>query len=97
MLDPTVKDRAHPQLVGACTTIPTHNLVFELFVTSVHMLFQPYSSPFFHKMFFALVILIFLSFAQAEVDRQANISGNQDSPEGGFDGMLQSVVCTDVS
>lgn len=24
------------------------------------------------------------------------ISGNQDSPEGGFDGFLQSIVCTDV-
>ncbi|XP_064392568.1 integrin beta-1-like isoform X1 [Halichondria panicea] len=35
-------------------------------------------------------------FFGAEVDRQANISGNQDSTEGGFDGMLQSVVCTDL-
>ncbi len=49
------------------------------------------------RTFYGIIILIFLSFAQAEVDRQANISGNQDSPEGGFDGMLQSVVCTDVS
>ena len=25
------------------------------------------------------------------------ISGNLDSPEGGFDGFLQSIVCQDVS
>ena len=24
------------------------------------------------------------------------ISGNQDFPEGGFDGLLQSIVCTEV-
>ena len=24
------------------------------------------------------------------------ISGNQDAPEGGFDGFLQAIVCTDL-
>ena len=29
--------------------------------------------------------------------QQQRISGNQDSPEGGFDGFLQSLLCTEVS
>ena len=37
-----------------------------------------------------------LSSSQALVQAQ-NISGNQDIPEGGFDGFLQSILCTDVS
>ena len=37
-----------------------------------------------------------MSCVQAQIDRVA-ISGGQDTPEGGFDGMLQSIVCTDVS
>ncbi len=42
-----------PQLGPCKDTIhwPAHNLVCELFVVSVHMLFQPYSSPFFSKCF----------------------------------------------
>ena len=28
--------------------------------------------------------------------QEQRISGNQDSPEGGFDGFLQSIVCTDL-
>ncbi len=45
-------ERVHPQLVREhAKTIPTHNLVFELFVTSVRMLFQPYSFPFFAELY----------------------------------------------
>ena len=33
---------------------------------------------------------------QDMVEKQV-ISGNLDFPEGGFDGFLQSIVCTDVS
>ena len=32
---------------------------------------------------------------QDKVNEQT-ISGNQDFPEGGFDGLLQSIVCTEV-
>jgi len=29
--------------------------------------------------------------------RKQNISGNADIPEGGLDGFLQAILCTDVS
>ena len=40
-------------------------------------------------------ILSFYPKMQTRVDQQV-ISGNQDFPEGGFDGFLQSIVCKKV-
>jgi len=36
-------------------------------------------------------------FPQERIQEENTVSGNLDSPEGGFDALLQTIVCQDVS